>query len=278
MPFTLIKGRFYVKGYQPDGDSIKFKADDLDNWNKLDGPKAKLNSKGHAQLRFEGIDTLETHYQGTHQPLAFADGATDFLLDILGVTNVVWAEKRKKVVDAQDGSEGYVLSKAVEGYGRPVAFVFQGQLDKPDGESVYLDVNHLMKSVNYELLSEGHAYPTYYNGLFADLRTSMTEAVASARSKGIGLWSEDKTNDGFDVDSVSIIRDKIVILPKLFRRIVSYLDNDGSISGFDTYLASNPEQIMVLSKNHFTHFDNIVTVKGNRVQLTEPPENLVFIK
>ena len=67
MSFKVIKGTFHVVGYSPDGDSIRFKADKESNWDLLKGPKVKLNSKKHAQLRIEAIDTLETHYKGEHQ-------------------------------------------------------------------------------------------------------------------------------------------------------------------------------------------------------------------
>ena len=35
MPFNLIKGTFHVVGYSPDGDSIRFRAEDLQNWDCL---------------------------------------------------------------------------------------------------------------------------------------------------------------------------------------------------------------------------------------------------
>ena len=75
MPFHLIKGTFHVVGYSPDGDSIRFKADDRTNWNMLSGPPVELNARDHAQLRIEAIDTLETHYQGHRQPLKLAKKA-----------------------------------------------------------------------------------------------------------------------------------------------------------------------------------------------------------
>ncbi len=45
MPFTLIPGRFFVVGYSPDGDSMKFQADSVKDWRKLGlKPKVKLSS------------------------------------------------------------------------------------------------------------------------------------------------------------------------------------------------------------------------------------------
>src|SRR5215212_717069 len=90
MPFYVIKGTFHVKGYSPDGDSIRFKANNAANWLKLGCPPVKLNAKEHGQLRFEGIDTLETHYEGFHQPLPFAEAALQFLLNALAIDDVQW--------------------------------------------------------------------------------------------------------------------------------------------------------------------------------------------
>ena len=56
MPFFVIKGTFHIKGYSPDGDSIRFKADNEANWDKLSGPRVNLNARCHAQLRLEAID------------------------------------------------------------------------------------------------------------------------------------------------------------------------------------------------------------------------------
>jgi hypothetical protein len=63
MPFKLIKGRYFVTGYSPDGDSIRFEADNTAFLNDLSGFRPKINQRNHVQLRIEAIDTLETHYQ-----------------------------------------------------------------------------------------------------------------------------------------------------------------------------------------------------------------------
>ena len=100
MAFFLIKGTFHVKGYSPDGDSIRFRARNPDNWKKLSGPAAELNARGHAQLRVEGVDALETHYQGYHQPMKLARAACRYLLSYLGIDEVVWDETQCRVIKA----------------------------------------------------------------------------------------------------------------------------------------------------------------------------------
>jgi endonuclease YncB( thermonuclease family) len=276
MPFFLIKGTFHVLNYSPDGDSVRFKADDEANWEKLSGPPVELNARRHAQLRLEAIDTLETHYRNTHQPLELATKALDRLLLSLGITNVEWNELRTQIIAANDGTEGYILTRTIEPNRRPVAFVYSGASSEEDGSEIFLDVDRLRQSLNYRLLEEGLAYPTYYTGLFPDLRDASTEAVSRAREAKLGVWAEDRTNEGFVVEGPESISEEHVILPKLFRRLAEYLEAGGSVAGFEEFLEARDEGIVIISTAHFTHLDTVVDVDGDTVRMTEPPENLIF--
>lgn len=277
MPFVLIKGTFHVQGYAPDGDSLRFQADDPANWSKLNGPPVRLNARQHAQLRIEAIDTLETHFQNRHQPLAYADSATEFLLAQLLITNVVWNADHSQITQAQDGTRGYILSREVERNRRPVSFVFSGDPPEADGSDVFLTRDRLKSSINFLALEAGWAYPTYYEGLFFDLRNTLTSAVVGARAASRGVWADDKTNSGFAVTTLAELENNTVILPKLFRRIVEFMGNGGSISGFKHFLELDPDPLLIVSQGHFTNLDTIVDVTGDQVKMTELPENLVFI-
>ena len=170
MSFKAIKGTFHIVGYSPDGDSIRFKAFNKDNWGSLDGKKVELNSKEHAQLRIEAIDTLETHYKNQHQPLQFAEQATQRLFALLGITNVKWNNSHSKVISANDGTEGFIVSRMAEENGRPVSYVFDASMSWQDGQELFLEKPLVRKSVNFRMLREGLAFPTFYDGLFYDLR------------------------------------------------------------------------------------------------------------
>src|SRR5215216_7303210 len=154
MPFTLIKGTFHVQNYSPDGDSIRFQPDNADLMQHLDGPHAKFNGRGHVQLRLEAIDALETHYSppsgggSLHQPLEVAHAALERLLEFVGISNVVWDLMHSTVLSAQDGTPGYILTRAVEKYGRPIAFVYAGDPVEHDCASVHLDVARLKMGYN----------------------------------------------------------------------------------------------------------------------------------
>jgi hypothetical protein len=108
------------------------------------------------------------------------------------------------------------------------------------------------------------------------LREALTEAVGRAREAKRGVWAEDRTNVGFEVEGLEAITDEHVILPKLFRRLAEYLEAGGSVEGFEEFLAARDEEVIVISTVHPTHFDTVVEVKGNTVRMTEPPENLIF--
>lgn len=276
MSFHVIRGTFHVTGYSPDGDSIRFKADDDDNWELLDGPPAKRNARGHAQLRLEAIDTLETHFQNVHQPLTFAKQAMDHLMAQFGVTGVQWNAQGTMVTQANDGTAGYIISREVEKNRRPVAFAFAGVPPEADGAEVFLDAARVEQSANAEMLRSGLAYPTYYKGLFPDLRAALTAIAASARQGGKGIWPQDKTNAGFTVTGMQSITEDHVILPKLFRRLAAYLEAGGTVAGFVQYLTSLAEEVLIISTAHATHFDTVIEVTGDTVKMTEPPENLMF--
>src|SRR5262245_45224889 len=193
MPFHVIQGTFHVKGYSPDGDSIRFKADHEDNWDLLNGPPAKLNARGHAQLRLEAIDTLETHFQNVHQPLNLAKQAMDHLIAQVGITGVQFNSQGTIVTQANDGTTGYIISRDVEKDRRPVAFACAGVPSEADGASIFLNMARVEQSANAEMLRSGLAYPTYYKGLFPYLRNALTALATSARQGQKSLWLHDKT-------------------------------------------------------------------------------------
>ena len=276
MAFHVIKGTFHIRGYSPDGDSIRFAADDETNWELLSGPPVRLNGRRHAQLRLEGIDTLETHFMNVRQPPDLATKALDFLLREVGITGVEWDVLMTRVVAANDGTSGYIVSRAAEENGRPIAFVFAGPPAEGDGDPLFLTPERLELSLNYKSVLEGLAYPTFYQGLFADLRAKLAEASLTARGAALNIWSEDRTNAGFDVPDLLAITDRHVILPKLFRRIAEYMTGGGQIAGFKQYLEARQEGVTIVNTAHFTHFDTVIDVTGDVVTMTELPENLMF--
>jgi endonuclease YncB( thermonuclease family) len=278
MPFTLIKGSFRVVGASPDGDSIRFFPDNPALLHALPGGPPTPNPRPFAQLRLEGIDALETHYAGRHQPVRWARAARDRLLDFVGVEDVQWDANQSTIVAATDGTRGWILSRGKEKFGRPVAFLYAGDANETDGAQIFLKPDLLKSSFNFAALDEGLAYPTYYQELFSDLRNELTAAVKAARSGGRGLWPEDRTGAGFDAKSLAVIIDQVPILPKLFRRLSDYMAAEGTAVGFREALALGDDAVWDLRNQNLTHLDSFIEqAEGETViRMTRDPEELVF--
>src|SRR4051794_2458864 len=237
MPFTLIQGTFHLvgrtragkdSGFEPDGDSMQFKPDNAKLLDRLqkNGSAYRLTSIGSTQLRFEGIDALELHFEGSHQPRPLADTARDFLTGRLGLNPVPYKppdDLRVLPPVQRDATHGFILSRALEAHGRPVAFVFDGEPAQPDGSDFVLKPALLRKSVNLKSMAAGHAYPLYYDTLFVDLRDAFTQAAATAREEGLGIWASDRSMAGIPIGDREALERDAVVFPKLFRRVTEFL-------------------------------------------------------
>jgi endonuclease YncB( thermonuclease family) len=283
MPMLCLAGTFSVLSTEPDGDSIRFYCDDPALWARVPGPNpVRTNAGGGAQLRLEGIDALETHYSprgGTplHQPLEYAHKAGDELLRWLGFRGVK-RDGERVTAATPDRVEGFILTRGADLYGRCVALAGRGQPPGQSGAQIMVKVSLLRRTANHRLVATGLAYPTFYLKLFPDLRAELTKQARGARP-ATGLWAHDRTEKGVDVATLATLTDEAVIFPKLFRRLIDYLDlndNDPSLDGFQAYLAQRLDPVLILSTGHYTGFDYVVEVVGQVVRLTVRPEDLVF--
>jgi endonuclease YncB( thermonuclease family) len=270
MPFILIKGEFVPEAGRPDGDSMRFRPEDPTPLFMLKrrGSPPKINQKnGTIQLRFEGIDTMESK---AVKP--FSSDATKSNLELCGVP------------DGTGTAKGYILTNQIGPNGRPIAFVYAGTTNEQDGASIFLDANKLKESVNYKQLERGHAYPLFYDTLFFTLRKELFNAVKAARNNdNLNVWSKDVTNSGALYSGPESILSMPPIFPKLWRRLDKYSrDNDtmnpNSLDEFEEYMKSiREERIFIISESRSTGFDDIIEVSGNTIKLQFLPEDLVVV-
>ena len=293
MPFTRIDGTISILGSAPDGDSVHFTPLRPDAW-KTAHLKVRANAAGRVQLRLDAIDALETHYTPPggglgvlHQPLPLAHAAAERLLDLLGFSNVVRAPDERVMGATPSSVAATVMTKGVDVNGRCIALLYPGGADVPgaDGGSVRLEASALASSANLVLLEEGLVYPTFYSGLYVDLRAAFTEASTTARNASRGVWPEDRTVSGVAVTGLATLSDQAVLLPKLFRRLAEYLTLGGppsvaapDLSGFLAFLDAHGDRVLVLSQGQVTGFASVVSVEGDVVRLTQLPESLVFFE
>jgi endonuclease YncB( thermonuclease family) len=284
MPMLCLAGAFTVTGTEPDGDSLRFRPDDPDDWTQVPGShKVRTNAAGAAQLRIDAIDALETHYTPTgghllHQPLDLAHAAAAELLKWLGFRGVQRDGEKVIAVD-QDDRPGFILTRGADVYGRCVALVGRGDPPATSGGMINVDVKLVRKTANHRLLSTGLAYPTFYSKLYVDLRRELAKQSGAARDAGKGVFARDRTQKGVEVKTLTTLTDDAVILPKLFRRLTDYLHlngDDPSLAGFMTFLSQQDDQLWVIPTGQKTNLDTVVAVSGQTVRLKRLPEELVF--
>jgi endonuclease YncB( thermonuclease family) len=262
MPFVLIKGRFVPRAGQPDGDSVRFRADDPTLWLRLEGLPVELSTggatAGTVQLRFEGIDAIE---KAAIQSLAAP--AKLSMLNLIGFSETI-AEPR-----------GYVLARMTDDKTRrPICFAFVSTPPNADGSEVFLAPAMLRDSVNWRQMEAGFAYPLYYNTLFASLRRAFGEALERAQADGRGYWPHDRTREGVTVTHLGDLATIPPIWPKLWRRLQEYLRTHDTPDEFIAFLAAKNERVDILSEMDERGLQDLVAVDGDHVRLTEDPANL----
>jgi hypothetical protein len=191
--YTLIKGQFWIlypdkprQGPQPDGDTVTFHADDISlvrNLPWLSGRGPNVNARGNIPVRYEGIDALETHFQGAHQNLQYANAARDENLRLLGFTNVKFFTDLPNNVESVDVNPlaGNVIANGIEANGRLLGLVYAGHADHADGSSVFVDAGVLDQSVNAKLVAAGLAYMEPYDTMPISLVQHFRSVIAAAR-------------------------------------------------------------------------------------------------
>jgi endonuclease YncB( thermonuclease family) len=257
----LITGTFIIVGKEPDGDSVRFVADDIDQLFELrNGHRIRpTKSDGSVQLRFEGVDAPELHYGNDAQPLGRE--ARDELLGWMGFENIQFQGTRVTAADPAEGIRGAILSKAAEANGRPVSWVFvEGSVPAgADGDWVRLTEAVFGDTMNHRLLETGFAYYTVYTS--TPLRSTLRAVAETARDDAAGVWAIDSTDQFVLEDQSSIDPSGALILPKLFRRATDFL-KDVAKGAFDGNLDE-----WLIWKSRGSRSENDKVVLPNRTQV-----------
>jgi endonuclease YncB( thermonuclease family) len=293
MPMLVIKGSFKVsEKAKPDGDTVPFIPDNVADWKLVPGCEPILPAAdGHANVRLEGIDALETHYGGPygpdqHQPIGLAHQAADELLKFLGFTSIVRNPDETVTLTPAD-VPGFILTRGTDVYGRCVALVGRGGPPGCSGYEINVDDALLKKTANYHLVSLGLAYPTFYTGFPVSLRKVLAAAAQQARQSTppLGVWARDVTQSGVKITKMASLTadDGAVILPKLFRRLKEYLDlnpTDPSLACLPSFLGGGADKFhMPPDSKEITGLQHAIEItNGNAVRMTHQPEEIIFVE
>lgn len=292
MPMLLLEGMFSILNAAPDGDSIRFIPHNPMLWKQVRG-RVRPNRLGGVQLRLDAIDSLETHFSvpgvgmRLHQPEYWGNAAADRLLAFLGFDLQTIQRRLDKTITGAEPAmlPGYILTRFADRNGRAIAFAFAGRspqaLTQPSGTWIQVEADWLTASANHDLLATGLAYPTIYSKLYPALREALILTARQARLNQVGLWTEDVTCQGFQLESLYTLTHAAVILPKLFRRLASYWlteTNALGLAGVQAYLRAINDRVILPTTGEQTSLDRLLEVKDNWLRLTVQPEDLVFIE
>ncbi len=277
-----------IVGKQPDGDSVRFIADDPSLLGKLENHYRIRLSKDHSvQLRFEAIDAPELHYLGAAQPLG--SESRDALLKLMGFKNPQFKPNGATVISASVQTvRGAILSHAAEVNGRPISYVL---LEKDatgfkDGTRVNVTDTMLRQTLNARQLENGMAYLTVYSSTPEAHRSFLRGLTLQARASKLGVWARDASSNFKLISRDSVNERGVLILPKLFRRAISYFNakaKNASLGSIKDWMISTQnigvaEDDLVLTKGQTVRFSSLLNVTGNQVKFGVDTNDLVFVE
>ena len=288
-PFLLaLHGDLTIVGKKPDGDSMRFiprSPDKLQLIQRADRLRPSSVDGSH-QLRFEGIDTPETHYGVLAQPLGVE--ARDRLLKLAGFDNVQFDASGSVTSAVPATRPAVILTKAAEVNGRPVSYVLpDGDSLPPDGQWVEVDGPLLRRTLNANLLRTGHAYLTLYTSTPVAHQKILRDLASRAREQRRGVWDHDETDEFRLEDQSSIGPAGVLVLPKLFRRCSDYLKDiaEGFMGTIDDWLVRvsdtgrrvEDDRLLVCQRTEIT-LSAVVQQLNQRIRFSADLLDIVFVE
>ncbi len=286
--FLLIRGSFVIVGKQPDGDSLRFVADDTNLFSQLkNNSRIRLSKDQSVQLRFEAIDAPELHYLGQAQPLG--SESRDALLKLMGFKDPQFRNDGATVTSASVQTvRGAILSNAGEGNGRPISYVLLEKDVKglTDGTRLGVTDAVLQKTLNAKQLLNGMAYLTVYSSTPEAHRNYLRTLTLKARASKLGVWARDASANFKLINKDSVNERGALILPKLFRRAISYLNAKaknpslGSITDWMIFTRTTgvPEDDLVRTNLQTVRLSSLLKAAGNQVKFAVDTTELVFVE
>jgi endonuclease YncB( thermonuclease family) len=270
--YLVLHGAFVIEGKQPDGDSIRFRPDQPELLQKLKRADRiePSNKDGTVQLRLEGIDAPELHYENVAQP--FSKEPREALLSWFGFSSVTYTPKGLQVKTSSPKEiRGAILAQAAEVYGRPISYALlerdTGKLE--DGSRITVSTDLLARTINAHMLETGMAYYTVYSSQPAEHRAQFRAITETARREKRGVWATDSTNE-FTLNTLEDVTERQLILPKLFRRAVVYFQDrkkgfDGTLADWFAAYPTRDDRLEIGERR--TKLSSILEVNGDQVRV-----------
>jgi hypothetical protein len=249
----------------------------------------------------KGIDALELHFPGgDHQLEDPTVEARDFLLESIGfkLDDIEYVPNDDIPITIRSSKpvvvRAHILTRAIDPFGRPVAFVFPGNAPERSGADLFLDTVRLDTSLNAALMREGHVYPAFYSarevngervgGLPGDLREHLAGLSINADNANQGVWVYDRSTDSPQVTQKSDLFD-LAIWPKLYRRLAKYFNdpnaNHTDLFGFRDWLYADrrgrDDLMIVLPIGEILNLSDILKITATTISMERSPKDLVIV-
>ncbi|MBP8164835.1 MAG: hypothetical protein KAX86_05310, partial [Anaerolineales bacterium] len=193
----------------------------------------------------------------------------------LNIKSVTYSLSVTQIVEADDGKAGFIASASTDRFGRPVSYIFPKNAKLTDGAVLDSNTLPIEDSINFQLAREGLVYPTFYTTTDRVFAEKIRAVVARARATKRGIWSIDKTAD-FTLLDLRTLQEDILLMPKLFRRLVGFFDNYADYEKLPTYMAKQRDNLVLWDGTKKKSLADLMTITGRRLQMKTPVEDILF--
>lgn len=258
-----IRGKFMTKGYQPDGDSVRFLPFGLPN-----------NKKNHIQLRLYGIDAPETHYLGQHQPRISAYESQFALMRYIIGEDVQMNITGTTYLSNAEGAEGWILYRNFDSYRRPICLIFAGTAFEPGQMNIREEQIPVALSANYRLLANGYAVPFLFAPETPRINSVLLQGAREALACGNGPFATEFMME-CQMDFLSNITKDNLIFPRLFRRVVAFATRNDNFEKLSAHLEANRDMCLIDGKAAIG--SEVFAYKDSTLKMLVEPGRILWI-
>ena len=120
----------------------------------------------------------------------------------------------------------------------------------------------------------------FYETLYKELRDEMVAATEKAQTVRAGIWSADRSTEGFSFDVPPKLSDLPPIFPKLWRRFESFYqrrsNRNKELNEFIESLSRGKDRLFTIPDQRWIKFSTALKVDGNKLTMLYKPEEMVF--
>jgi hypothetical protein len=156
-----------------------------------------------------------------------------------------------------------------------VSYLFPKTAKLIDGTVMDSATLPIEDSLNFQLAREGLVYPTFYTSTDRTFAEKIRAVVARARTTKRGIWSIDKTAD-FTLLDIRTLQEDILVLPKIFRRLVGFFEGYSDFAKLSEYLKKQKDNLVLWDGTKKKSLADLMTIEGRTIRMKTPVEDILF--